>query len=157
MALIECPDCKATISDSATKCPQCGVPVHLLRLANEPGYFGKAMWGSLGLSMGILIFGAMIIFVISLGFAVLMLYDGNDPFDSETLTILGLSGVVSALGVWALRRQSAQARASAIQAIPTATIPTATPTQGPSTDPPKVAVASKKPVAKTASRDYFER
>jgi hypothetical protein len=33
MALIECPECKASVSDKASACPKCGYPLHQAQIA----------------------------------------------------------------------------------------------------------------------------
>jgi hypothetical protein len=58
MALINCPECSGEISDSAMKCPKCGVQ---LRKATR-GFFGKLIkWSFIGfnLFMGWLLIAGM--------------------------------------------------------------------------------------------------
>lgn len=48
MALINCPECSSEVSDSAMKCPKCGVQ---LRKPTR-GFFGKLfMWGFVGFNI----------------------------------------------------------------------------------------------------------
>lgn len=48
MALINCPECSSEISDSAMKCPKCGVQ---LRKATR-GFFGKLIkWSFIGFNL----------------------------------------------------------------------------------------------------------
>ena len=36
MALIECPECKSTVSDTAAACPRCGAPVAAIKAGRSP-------------------------------------------------------------------------------------------------------------------------
>ncbi|MBT7558804.1 zinc ribbon domain-containing protein [Candidatus Woesearchaeota archaeon] len=52
MSMIKCPECSSEVSDSALKCPSCGVQ---LRKAKR-GFFGKLVkWGFIGFNIIMLI------------------------------------------------------------------------------------------------------
>lgn len=48
MAMIKCPECSSEVSDSALKCPSCGVQLRKLKR----GFFGKLVkWGFIGFNI----------------------------------------------------------------------------------------------------------
>jgi hypothetical protein len=48
MALINCPECQAEVSDTALKCPKCGVQLR----KPKRGFFGKLFkWGFIGFNI----------------------------------------------------------------------------------------------------------
>ena len=48
MALINCPECQTEVSDTALKCPKCGVQLRKLKR----GFFGKLFkWGFIGFNI----------------------------------------------------------------------------------------------------------
>ena len=48
MAMIKCPECSADVSDSALKCPSCGVQLR----KPKRGFFGKLVkWGFIGFNI----------------------------------------------------------------------------------------------------------
>ena len=48
MALINCPECQAEVSDTALKCPKCGVQLR----KPKRGFFGKLIkWGFIGFNI----------------------------------------------------------------------------------------------------------
>lgn len=52
MALINCPECQTEVSDTALKCPKCGVQLRKL----QRGFFGKLFkWGFIGFNILMLI------------------------------------------------------------------------------------------------------
>jgi hypothetical protein len=58
MAMIKCPECSADVSDSALKCPSCGVQLR----KPKRGFFGKLVkWGFIGFNilMAIWLVGGM--------------------------------------------------------------------------------------------------
>ena len=58
MALTQCPECSTEVSDSALKCPKCGVKLRELKRS----FFGKLIkWGFIGfnLLMAIWVFGGV--------------------------------------------------------------------------------------------------
>ena len=58
MSLINCPECSTEVSDTALKCPKCGVQLRKLKR----GFFGKLVkWGFIGFNilMAIWLIGSM--------------------------------------------------------------------------------------------------
>ena len=58
MALINCPECEAEVSDAALKCPKCGVQLRKLKR----GFFGKIVkWSFIAFNivMALWLFGGM--------------------------------------------------------------------------------------------------
>jgi len=52
MALINCPECSAEVSNSALKCPKCGVQLR----KPKRGFFGKLIkWGFIGFNILMLV------------------------------------------------------------------------------------------------------
>lgn len=62
MAMIKCPECSADVSDSALKCPSCGVQLR----KPKRGFFGKLVkWGFIGFNILMAIWLMELLFLVS--------------------------------------------------------------------------------------------
>lgn len=60
MPLINCPDCKKTISDSAQNCPDCGFPIKKFIEDNEKNKIKKGCWTFIFVVGGIFFLSSMV-------------------------------------------------------------------------------------------------
>lgn len=91
MAMIKCPECSADVSDSALKCPSCGVQLR----KPKRGFFGKLIkWGFIGFNVLMLVW-----FIGGMGAAT----DGMDAMSEAERTGAAIGtglGAAMLLGIW---------------------------------------------------------
>lgn len=93
MAMISCPECQESISDSAFKCPKCGVQLKKLKR----GFMGKIF------KWGFILFNILMAWWLIGGF--MAATDGYDKLNSaeQTGAAIGTSiGVMLILGIWVI-------------------------------------------------------
>ena len=91
MALINCPECLQEVSDSALKCPKCGVQLR----KPKRGFFGKlVMWSFIGFNILMAIW-----FVGGMGSATVGIEAMSEAEKAGTAIGAGI-GAAMLLGIW---------------------------------------------------------
>lgn len=98
MALIECPDCKKSVSDRAPACPQCGAPI---ATSAEQRSIGTPVVTIQGTSKRL---KGQLLLAVALGVAGIFMFYGGDRdssgFGLILLLVGSIWGLIARLRIW---------------------------------------------------------